>query len=106
MELFGGPPRQAETDIGQREMDIAASIQVVTEEIVLRIARHAHAMTGMKNLCLAGGVALNSVANYKLLRDGPFENIYIHPAPGDDGGSVGAAPKAALWNVLSTRRMI
>jgi carbamoyltransferase len=70
---------------------MAASIQQVTEEILLKMAHHLHEITGMKNLCLAGGVALNSVANYKILRQGPFEEVYIHPAPGDDGGSVGAA---------------
>ena len=82
-ELFGGPERQPESDITEREMDIAKSIQVVTEEIVLRIARHAHETTGEKNVVLAGGVALNCVANGRLLREGPFENVWIQPASGD-----------------------
>jgi len=89
--LFGGPPRRAETAITQREMDIAASIQVVTEEIVLKIADHAHALTGSKNLVMAGGVALNCVANGRILREGPFENLWIQPAAGDAGGALGAA---------------
>jgi len=90
-KLFGGPPRSAESAITQREMDIAASIQVVTEEIVLKIARHAHEKTGMKNLCLAGGVALNCVANGRVLREGPFDELWIQPAAGDAGGALGAA---------------
>jgi carbamoyltransferase len=90
-ELFGAPPREQESQITQREMDIAASIQAVCEEVVLRAARHAQRLTGMKNLCLAGGVALNCVANGKLLRTGPFENVWIQPAAGDSGGAVGAA---------------
>ena len=89
--LFGGPPRRAETDITQREMDIAASIQVVTEEIVLRMGRHARRVTGMNNLCLSGGVALNCVANGRLLRENIFDDIYIQPASGDAGGALGAA---------------
>ena len=89
--LFGGPPRKKESPIGKREMDLAASIQVVTEEIMLKMARHAHQLTGMKHLCLAGGVALNCVGNGKLLREGPFENIWIQPASGDAGGALGAA---------------
>jgi len=89
--LFGGPSRSPESEISQREMDIARSIQEVTEEIVLRMARHARTLTGEKNLCLAGGVALNCVANGRLLRDGPFENIWIQPASGDAGGAIGAA---------------
>lgn len=90
-ELFGGPPRKSETNIGQREMDLARSIQVVTEEIVLKMANHLHNITGEKNLCMAGGVALNCVANGRLLREGPFENIWIQPAAGDAGGALGAA---------------
>jgi carbamoyltransferase len=90
-ELFGGPPRKAESEITQREMDIAASIQVVTEEIVLKIADHAHALTNSKNLVMAGGVALNCVANGRVLREGPFENLWIQPAAGDAGGALGAA---------------
>jgi len=89
--LFGGPPRQSETEITQREMDIAASIQAVTEEIVLKIARYAHELTGAKNLTMAGGVALNCVANGRVLREGPFENLWIQPAAGDAGGALGAA---------------
>lgn len=94
--LFGGPPRPPESEITQREMDIAKSIQVVTEEVVLRMARHLHAATGEKNLCLAGGVALNCVANGRLQREGPFENIWIQPAAGDAGGSLGAA--CMVWH--------
>jgi carbamoyltransferase len=89
--LFDGPPRAPESPLSQREMDLAASIQAVTEEIVLRSARHVHALTGMKNLCLAGGVALNCVANGRLLREGPFERIWIQPAAGDAGGALGVA---------------
>ena len=89
--LFGGSPRKKESPIGKREMDLAASIQVVTEEIMLKMARHAHQLTGMKNLCLAGGVALNCVGNGKLLREGPFEDIWVQPASGDAGGALGAA---------------
>ncbi len=90
-DLFGGPPRRAETAITQREMDIAASIQAVTEEIVLRIARYAHELTGSRNLTMAGGVALNCVANGRVLREGPFEQVWIQPAAGDAGGALGAA---------------
>ena len=89
--LFGGPPRRPDGPLTQREMDIAASIQHVLEEIVLRMARHVHARSRMKNLCLAGGVALNCVANGRLLREGPFERIWIQPAAGDAGGALGAA---------------
>ena len=89
--LFGGPPRRPEAPLTQREMDIAASIQAVTEEAMLRAARHVHQQTGMKNLCLAGGVALNCVANGRILRETPFENIWIQPAAGDAGGALGAA---------------
>jgi carbamoyltransferase len=89
--LFGGPPRRPEQLITQREMDLAASVQAVTEEIVLRMARTAKNLTGEKNLCLAGGVALNCVANGKLLRKGIFGKIFIQPAAGDAGGALGAA---------------
>ena len=89
--LFGGPRRTPETPVTQREMDIAASIQSVTEEIMLRIVRFAHAKTGMTNLVLAGGVALNCVGNGRILREGPFENIWIQPASGDAGAALGAA---------------
>jgi carbamoyltransferase len=90
-ELFGGERRAPESDLTQREMDIAASIQSVTEEIVLRSARTAHELTGSKNLTMAGGVALNCVANGRILREGPFENVWIQPASGDAGGALGAA---------------
>lgn len=90
-DLFGGPPRKPESKLTQREMDLAASVQVVIEEAMLRVARHAHKETGMKNLCLAGGVALNCVGNGRLLREGPFEEIWIQPAAGDAGGALGAA---------------
>jgi carbamoyltransferase len=89
--LLGGPPRRPEGPLTQREMDVAASIQRVLEEIVLRMGRHVHARSGMKNLCLAGGVALNCVANGRLLREGPFERLWIQPAAGDAGGAIGAA---------------
>lgn len=90
-QLFGGPPRQPESPLTDREMDLAASIQRVTEEILLRMSRHIHEQTGQKNLCLAGGVALNCVANGRILREGPFESIWIQPAAGDAGGALGAA---------------
>jgi len=89
--LFGGPPRKSETDITQREMDIAASIQAVTEEIVLKMANYVHELTGATNLTMAGGVALNCVSNGRVLREGPFENVWIQPAAGDAGGALGAA---------------
>lgn len=90
-KLFGGPRRSEESVLTQREMDLAASIQVVTEEVVIKLAKGIQQSTGMKNLCLAGGVALNCVANGKLLRENIFENIWIQPAAGDAGGAVGAA---------------
>jgi len=89
--LFGGPPRRPESMVTQRDMDLARSVQEVTEEVMLRMARHIHRRTGQKNLCLAGGVALNCVGNGKILREGPFENIWIQPAAGDAGGALGAA---------------
>ena len=89
--LFGGPPRKPDAPLTQRDMDLAASIQVVIEEVILNTARHVQAKTGLKDLCLAGGVALNCVANGKLLREGPFENLWIQPAAGDAGGALGAA---------------
>jgi carbamoyltransferase len=89
--LFGGPPRTPETPLTQREMDLAASVQKVTEEIVLRTARHLHVKTGMKRLCLAGGVALNCVGNGRILREGPFDELWIQPAAGDAGGALGTA---------------
>lgn len=90
-DLFGGPPTKSEAWLGEKEMDLAASIQAVTEEVVLRLTRALAKETGAKNLCLAGGVALNCVANGKVLRDGAFENIWIQPAAGDAGGALGAA---------------
>ena len=89
--LFGAPPRKSEENLTQREMDLAASIQYVCEEVVLRLTRSIAVETGKKNLCLAGGVALNCVANGKILRDGKFEKIWIQPAAGDAGGALGAA---------------
>ncbi len=94
--LFGGPPRQAETRLTQREMDLAASIQKVTEEIVLRLARTVHRELAVDYLCLAGGVALNCVANGRVLREGPFRDLWIQPAAGDAGGALGAA--LLLWH--------
>jgi len=94
-ELFGGPPRKPESPLTQREMDIAASCQKVTEEIMLKIANHAHKETGSKNLCMAGGVALNCVGNGRVLRDGPFDKIWVQPAAGDAGGALGAA--MSIW---------
>jgi carbamoyltransferase len=90
-QLFGAPARKPETQISQKEMDIAASIQKVTEEIMLRLARHVHKVTGQDKLCLAGGVALNCVGNGRILREGPFKEIWIQPASGDAGGALGAA---------------
>lgn len=90
-DLFGGPPREPESDLTRREMDMARSIQDVTEEIMLRMGRHVGKETGEKNLVLAGGVALNCVANGRLLREGPFEHLWIQPAAGDAGGALGAA---------------
>jgi carbamoyltransferase len=97
-ELFGGPPRRPESQLEQRHMDLAASIQKVTEEIMLRMAREVQRQTKMKNLVLAGGVALNCVGNGRLLREGPFENIWIQPAAGDAGGALGAA--VFVWHQL------
>lgn len=94
-QLFGAPPRRAEDRLTQREMDIAASIQAVTEEVMLRMVRTLATETGIENLCLAGGVALNCVANGKLLRDGAFKRIWVQPAAGDAGGALGAALCAA-----------
>ena len=99
--LFGGPPRVTDSQITQREMDLAASVQVVTEEIMLRMARHAYERTGMKNLVLAGGVALNCVGNGRILREGPFDNVWIQPAAGDAGGALGTA--LFIWHQLLGR---
>ena len=97
-DLFGAPPRESETPLLQLHMDMAASVQAVTEEIMLRCARHLQRETGMKNLCLAGGVALNCVGNGRILREGPFENVWIQPAAGDAGGALGAA--IFVWHQL------
>jgi carbamoyltransferase len=99
--LFGGPPREPESMMNQRHMDLAASIQVVCEDVLLRAASHAHAITKMSNLVMAGGVALNCVANGRLLREGPFENIWVQPAAGDAGGALGAA--LLVWHHLLDR---
>jgi carbamoyltransferase len=96
--VFGGPPRRPESPITEREMDIAASIQKVTEDVMLNAARHVHAQTGLPNLCLAGGVALNCVANGRIQREGPFEKIWVQPASGDAGGALGAA--LHVWHQL------
>ncbi|MFQ5845557.1 MAG: carbamoyltransferase, partial [Planctomycetota bacterium] len=88
---FGGPPRRPDAALTERHMDLAASIQRVTEEVMLRAARRLHARTGMNDLCLAGGVALNCVGNGRIVREGPFERIWIQPAAGDAGGALGAA---------------
>lgn len=95
-EIFGGPPRVAETHLTQREMDLARSVQDVCEEIMMRMARTAHRETGLDNLCLAGGVALNCVGNGKILAKGPFKQIWIQPAAGDAGGALGVAQ--LIWH--------
>ncbi len=95
-ELFGAPPRKPESPVTQREMDLARSVQDVCEEIMLRMARTAQSLTGSKNLCLAGGVALNCVGNGRILREGPFDNIWIQPAAGDAGGALGVA--SLIWH--------
>ncbi len=89
--IFGGPPRRASEPLEQRHMDLAASVQAVTEEVVLRLTRALASESGLRNLCLAGGVALNCVANGKILRDGKFDEIFVQPAAGDAGGALGAA---------------
>jgi len=96
--LFGGPPRRPEAALTERELDLAASIQQVTELVLTRMARHLHALTGLTQLCLAGGVALNCVANGRLLREGPFERLWIQPAASDAGGALGAA--LFVWHQL------
>jgi carbamoyltransferase len=103
--LFEDPPRKPEALLTQKHMDIARSIQDVTEDVVLKMGRHAYKETGMKNICLAGGVALNCVANGKLLREGPFENIWIQPAAGDAGGALGAA-LIAWYQYLGNQRVV
>lgn len=100
-KLFGAPPRKPESEVTQREMDIAASVQAVAEEVVLRSAHFAHKSTGCKNLVLAGGVALNCVANGRVLREGPFEDVWIQPAAGDAGGALGVA--TFIWHQLLDR---
>ncbi|HEX2054574.1 MAG TPA: carbamoyltransferase [Actinomycetota bacterium] len=99
--LFGGPPRDPESDLTQREMDLAASIQEVTDEAVLRAGRFAHRATGARRLCMAGGVALNCVSNRHLLENGPFDDIWVQPAAGDAGGALGAA--LLVWHQLLDR---
>ena len=103
--LFGGPARPPESPISKREMDLARSIQEVTEEIVLKLARHAREITGKRNLCMAGGVALNCVANGVLLREGIFDDIWIQPAAGDAGGALGA-PLAVWHNAMDKPRTV
>ena len=100
-DLFGGAPRRPESQLEQRHMDLAASIQNVTEEAMLRMSREAYRRTGLKNLVLAGGVALNCVANGRILREGPFENVWIQPAAGDAGGALGAA--LFTWHQLMNK---
>lgn len=100
-ELVGFAPRQPEAELSQCHMDLAASVQLVTEEIVLAISRYIHSQTGLRNLVLAGGVALNCVANGRLLREGPFDDVWVQPASGDAGGAIGAAMFA--WYQLLDR---
>lgn len=95
-QLFGGPRRMSDAPVTQREMDLARSVQEIVEEVMLRMARTAHAEVGGRNLCMAGGVALNCVGNGRLLREGPFENLWIQPAAGDAGGALGVA--FAIWH--------
>ena len=95
-QLFDGPPRKPESEITQRDMDLARSVQEVTEEAMLRMSRHVYQVTGERSLCLAGGVALNCVGNGRILREGPFERVWIQPAAGDAGGSLGAA--LSVWH--------
>lgn len=96
--LFEAPPREPESELSQREMDLAASVQAVTEEIMLKTACHVHEVTGMKNLVMAGGVALNCVGNGVILREGPFDQVWIQPAAGDAGGALGTAQ--FIWHQL------
>ena len=95
-KLFGEPPRRPESKLTQKHMDLARSIQAITEEVMLNMSRYAHQETGMKRLCMAGGVALNCVGNGRVLREGPFEDIWIQPAAGDAGGAIGVA--LAIWH--------
>src|SRR5438477_10936980 len=96
--LFKGRPRKEESKVTQREMDLARSIQAITEEVMLKMVRHVHQETNMKRLCMAGGVALNCVANGRIMREGPFEDIWIQPAAGDAGGALGVA--LFIWHQL------
>jgi len=100
-DLFGGPPRKPETLLTQRDMDLARSIQEVTEEVMLRLSRTLHRETGAENLCLAGGVALNCVGNGRILREGPYKGLWIQPSAGDAGGAIGAALTA--WHKLENK---
>jgi carbamoyltransferase len=100
-EFFGGPPRKAEAWMNEREFDIAASVQKVCEEVVLRMANHIHKETGLDNLCMAGGVALNCVANGRVIRETPFKNLFVQPAAGDAGGAVGVAHY--LYNTIEKK---
>ncbi|MEL6374799.1 MAG: carbamoyltransferase N-terminal domain-containing protein, partial [Pseudomonadota bacterium] len=102
-KLFGGPPRDPDAPLTQREMDLAASVQAVTEEVMLRITRDLAATYAIPNLCMAGGVALNCVANGKILRDGAFKNVWVQPAAGDAGGALGAAYAAHAVHVGGAR---
>ncbi len=102
--VFGGPPRAPESPLTQREMDLARSVQDVTEEIMLRMARQVHRETGLRNLCLAGGVALNCVGNGRILREGPFERLWIQPAAGDAGGALGVA--LIVWHKLMGKERV
>ena len=95
-DVFGGPPRKPESKLTQREMDLACSVQKVTEEVMLRVSQTLHRETGVENLCPAGGVALNCVGNGRILREGPFKDLWIQPAAGDAGGDLGAA--LAAWH--------
>jgi carbamoyltransferase len=99
--LFGGPPRKPESYLTQRDMDLARSVQEVTEEVMLRLARSLHRETGSENLCLAGGVALNCVGNGRILREGPFKGLWIQPSAGDAGGALGAALSA--WHRMEEK---
>ena len=103
--LFGSPPRTAGSSISQRHMDLARSVQVVCEHVMLRLARNLHKTTGLPNLCLAGGVALNCVANARILREGPFETLWIQPAAGDAGGALGVA-LAVDYELGGTTRLV
>src|SRR5262249_47045869 len=95
-ELMGGPPRERESQLGQREMDLALAVQIITEKAMIAMARHVKKMTNAKYLCMAGGVALNCVGNGKLLREKIFDDIFIQPAAGDAGGALGVA--LAIWH--------